>query len=87
MLLILLSNTGMAKDKEYIYTGTIEQDEQGNFFCGEYLLDYKQVMTGFKIGDKINIKSVIENPSDRSYAQYPMKSKEFVRADKKKFLK
>ena len=77
----------MSKDKEVLYTGIIEQDEQGNFFCGEYLLDYKQVTASFKPGDKINIKSVIENPSDKSYAQYPMKSKEFVRADKKKFLK
>ncbi|OYQ42019.1 hypothetical protein CHU92_04205 [Flavobacterium cyanobacteriorum] len=75
----------MSKDKEYIYTGIIGQDEQGNFFCGEYLLDYKQVMSGFKIGDKINIKSVIENPSDKSYERYPKKSKEFVAADKKKF--
>lgn len=77
----------MAKDKEAIYTGIIEQDENGNFFCGEYLLDYKQVTTGFKIGDRIKIHSVIENPSDKSYGQYPKKSRDFIDADKKKFLK
>lgn len=77
----------MAKDKNYIYTGIIEQDELGNFFCGEYLLDYKQVTAGFKPGDRINIKSVIENPSDKSYEKYPKKSREFSLADKKNFIK
>ncbi|WP_294818631.1 hypothetical protein [uncultured Flavobacterium sp.] len=77
----------MSKDDKAIYTGTIEKDEAGNYHCGEYLLDYRQVESKFKIGDKITIKSVIENPSDKSYAQYPMKSKEFSLADKKKFLK
>lgn len=77
----------MAKDKEIIYTGIIEQDELGNFFCGEYLLDYKQVTAGFNLGDKIKIKSVIENPSDKSYEKYPKKTREFSMADKKKFLK
>lgn len=77
----------MSKDKEAVYTGIIEQDEQGNFFCGEYLLDYKQVTAGFNLGDKITIKSIIENPSDKSYEKYPKKSRAFALADKKKFLK
>lgn len=77
----------MSKDKEAVYTGIIEQDELGNFFCGEYLLDYKQVTSGFNLGDKITIKSVIENPSDKSYEKYPKKSRQFSMADKKKFLK
>lgn len=76
----------MSKDKEIVYTGVIEQDENSNFFCGEYLLDY-QMAKSFNLGDKIQIKSVIENPSDKSYDQYPRKSKDFVLADKKKFLK
>src|SRR6476660_7484509 len=54
----------MSKEKG-VYTGKIEQDEHGNFFCGEYLLDY-QMASKFKIGDKVNLKSVIENPSDKS---------------------
>ncbi|AWH84697.1 hypothetical protein HYN59_05985 [Flavobacterium album] len=77
----------MAKDEKPIYTGIIEKDEAGNYFCGEYLLDYRQVETKFQLGDKISIKSIIENPSDKSYAKYPKKSKEFSLADKKKFLK
>ena len=26
-----------------VYTGIIEKDENNNFFCGVYLLDYKMV--------------------------------------------
>lgn len=72
----------MSKEKKGIYTGKIEQDEKGNFFCGEYLLDYKYTTAKFTIGDEITIKSVIENPSDISYDQYPKKSKDFVLANK-----
>ena len=77
----------MTKEKENIYTGVIEKDENGNYFCGQYLLDYKLVTEKFKEGDKITIKSIIENPSDKSYHQYPKKSKDFVAFDKKKFIK
>ncbi len=62
-----------------IYTGLIEQDNKGNFFCGEYLLDYKMVVDSFKIGDKITLKSAIENPSDISYDTYPKKCKNFAK--------
>ena len=77
----------MSKDKKDIYTGTIEKDAEGNYFCGQYLLDYRMVTEKFKEGDRITIRSVIENPSDKSYDCYPQKSKDFVAADKKKFLK
>lgn len=77
----------MTKEKEDIYTGVIEKDENGNYFSGEYLLDYKLVTEKFKEGDKITIRSIIENPSDKSYHQYPKKSKDFVAFDKKKFIK
>lgn len=77
----------MAKDDKPVYTGIIEKDENGNFFCGEYLLDYKMVTTRFKEGDKIAIKSVIENSSDISHGKYPTKSKDFSLADKKKFIR
>ncbi|HTG65901.1 MAG TPA: hypothetical protein VL859_05965 [Flavobacterium sp.] len=66
-----------------VYTGKIEQDENNNFFCGEYLLDYKMVQTKFTVGDLITIKSVIENPSDISYDKYPKKSKNFDKANNK----
>jgi hypothetical protein len=65
-----------------IYTGIMEKDENGNFFCGEYLLDYKMAQS-HTLGDFITIKSVIENPSDISYNKYPKKSKNFDKANYK----
>lgn len=65
-----------------VYTGIMEQDENKNFFCGQYLLDYKMAQK-FTLGDWITIKSVIENPSDISYNQYPKKSKNFDKANNK----
>ena len=73
----------MSKDKKGIYTGTIEKDADGNYFCGEYLLDYQHTEKNFKIGDEVNIKSVIVNPSDKSYNQYPKKSRNFFLANEK----
>lgn len=72
----------MSKQKG-VYTGIIEQDADGNFFCGEYLLDYQYTVANFKLGDEINIKTVIVNPSDRSYNQYPKKSRNFFLANEK----
>jgi hypothetical protein len=66
-----------------IFTGIMEQDKNGNYFCGEYLLDYKLAHANHSIGDWITIKSVIENPSDISYNQYPKKSKNFDKANLK----
>lgn len=66
-----------------IYTGIIEKDDKNNFFCGEYLLDYKIVMAKHQIGDMVTIKSIIENPSDINYNQYPKKSKNFDKANHK----
>ena len=66
-----------------IYTGIIEKDENGNYFCGEYLLDYQMVLKGFFLGDEITIKTVIVNPSDKSYNLYPKKSRNFAIANDK----
>lgn len=74
----------MSKEKKGVHTGIIEKDENGNYFCGEYLLDYQYTESKFQLGDEINIKSVIENPSDKSYEQYPKKSKDFFLANLKK---
>lgn len=73
----------MSRANKGIYTGIIEKDENGNFFCGEYLLDYKYTMAKFNIGDEVTIKSVIENPSDISYDAYPKKSRDFFLANDK----
>ena len=66
-----------------VFTGIMEKDENGNFFCGEYLLDYKLAQSKLTLGDWITIKSVIENPSDISYNKYPKKSKNFDKANNK----
>lgn len=66
-----------------IYTGIIEKDANGNYFCGEFLLDYQLVSKGFNLGDKITIKTVIVNPSDKSYNEYPKKSRNFDKANDK----
>ena len=76
-------NTIMSKEKKGVYTGIIEKDADGNYFCGEYLLDYQYTEKSFKVGDEINIKSVIVNPSDKSYNQYPKKSRNFFLANEK----
>ena len=73
----------MLKDKKGVHTGIIEKDADGNYFCGEYLLDYQYTEKNFKVGDEINIKSVIVNPSDKSYNQYPKKSRNFFLANEK----
>jgi hypothetical protein len=77
-----INKSTMSKEKG-VYTGIIEKDQNGNYFCGEYLLDFKYTEASFKLGDEINIKSVIANPSDKSYNQYPKKSKNFFLANQK----
>lgn len=66
-----------------IYTGIIEKDANGNYFCGEFLLDYQLVSKGFLLGDTITIKTTIVNPSDKSYNDYPKKSRNFDKANNK----
>jgi len=65
-----------------VFTGIMEQDENRNYFCGEYLLDFK-IAQKYNLGDWITIKSVIENPSDISYKKYPKKSRNFDKANRK----
>lgn len=73
----------MSKETKGVYTGIIEKDAHGNYFCGDYLLDYQTVEKNFKLGDEINIKSVITNPSDKSFNLYPKKSRSFFLANEK----
>ncbi|WKW46189.1 hypothetical protein P3875_10430 [Myroides sp. JBRI-B21084] len=67
--------------KEGLYQGIIEKDDKGNYFCGPYLLDYKLTEANFKLGDKISIKKLINNPSAMSVEQYPKKSVKFSLAN------
>jgi hypothetical protein len=36
--------------KKGVYTGIMEKDENNNFFCGEYLLDYKMAISNHTLG-------------------------------------
>ena len=63
---------------EGTYRGVIEKDENGNYFCGPYLLDYKLTVAKFKIGDTVLINSIINNRSDISLGKYPKKSMKFT---------
>lgn len=75
---LCVKNIHMPKEtKKGLYQGIIEKDENGNYFCGPYLLDYKLVESTFKLGDKISIKTLINNPSDKSIEQYAQKSMKF----------
>ena len=52
----------MTKQKG-VFTGIIEKDQDGNYFCGEYLLDFQYTEANFKLGDEINIKT--QNPKTK----------------------
>ena len=74
----------MTKEKKGIYTGKIERDEKGNYFCGPYLLDYQYTEAGsFNVGDEVNLKSVIANPSHASNEIYKEKSRNFFLANER----
>ena len=66
-----------------IFTGNLEKDEDGNYHCGDILLDYQMVLREFNLGDLITIKTVITNPSDKSFNKYPQKSRNFAKANLK----
>lgn len=63
--------------REGLYQGVIEQDANGNYFCGPLLLDYQLVKTSFKIGDRISVKKVVANTSAKSINDYPQKAIKF----------
>lgn len=58
-------------EPQNIQKGIIEQDSDGNFHCGKYILSYKYVITNNKIGDEIIITEICENKSEISKEKYP----------------
>ena len=69
--------------KEGLYRGIIEQDADGNYFCGPLILDYKLAKYYFKLGDYISVKKVVSNTSAKSAEKYPQKAVKFSLADKR----
>ncbi|MHA8066950.1 hypothetical protein V7S76_09730 [Aquirufa sp. ROCK2-A2] len=55
-----------------IVTGTVEQDEKGNFHCAEFILTYKHINEmGYKVGDTIRIIKEVNNTNEKTMHLYP----------------
>ena len=52
------------------YQGIIEQDEQGNYYCGPYHLNYNYVHDRFRVGQKIRIIQSDQNTNQRTKYLY-----------------
>lgn len=63
-----------------IHTGLITQDVNGNFYCGEYQLNYKYTEQNFKVGDRITILDATENGNFRTKDTYPYFANKYIRA-------
>lgn len=50
-------------DNEAVLDGIIEQDEKGNYYCGNSVFQYKKVHNKVEVGSKIKITKTIENTS------------------------
>jgi len=64
-----------------IFTGTIEQDAKGNYYCGEYLLNYNYVKNNYKISDKIEVLEVADNSNSGTKAFYGKYAVKFKKVD------
>lgn len=67
------------EESSNVMTGVIEQDENDNYHCGAYLLNYNYVRSNYKIGDKIKIISSNTNNNPRTKTQYPNFAHQFQR--------
>ncbi|MCF8342992.1 MAG: hypothetical protein K9I82_18595 [Chitinophagaceae bacterium] len=66
-------------DSTSYYEGLIEQDNKGNFYCGEYALAYLHIINNnFKIGDRIKITESMENTNNKTNLLYPKHAKKFI---------
>ena len=59
----------VSNDNLVIFEGIIQQDEQNNYHCGDYLLNYRD-MQPEDIGRKIKIKKCSDNTQERSKHTY-----------------
>lgn len=53
-----------------LYEGILEQDSGKNYFCGEYLVPYKEVTGKLELGQKIRVLVGKENTNDRTRNTY-----------------
>jgi hypothetical protein len=60
-----------------IYEGSIEQDDQDNFFCGKHKLSYMTVYNNFELGQKIRILIDQDNNDLKTKHLYPKFASKF----------
>lgn len=58
-------------ESKNIYEGPIEQDQNGNYFCGIHKLSYKKVNAEYKIGQNIRILIQQDNNDLKTKHLYP----------------
>ena len=74
MVLHLTDNTNIDS------SGVIEQDNYGNYHCGEFLLNATYVTNNnYKVGDIVQIKESSENTQVKSKHLYPRFGSKFIR--------
>lgn len=71
--------TPLQTDTSFCYEGTIAQDTNKNYYCGEYLLDYRKVSSNYAIGDTIKITEIAENTNTRTKHLYPKYTNTFTK--------
>jgi hypothetical protein len=59
------------------YSGEIQQDNAGNYICGDYILNYQEAEQVHKLGQRIIIKSAGMNKSPRTKEKYPTRAFSF----------
>lgn len=62
--------------EENIFEGPLEQDAQGNYYCGKYLLPYKKVHKIYSPGQKFRVLAEDENTNESTrvfYAKFAVK--------------
>lgn len=61
-----------SQDKVDEYCGIISQDNLGNYYCGDYLLNSNFLEpNNYNVGDRIKIKESVKNTNGRSNFMYP----------------
>ncbi|MFW5983295.1 MAG: hypothetical protein ACOCQ4_02250 [bacterium] len=65
-------------DDEEVYKGMIRQDTLGNYYCGEFALNYQYTQENFTVGSEIQILEYQENTNPHTNLYYPYYAKKFV---------
>jgi hypothetical protein len=79
------ANVALWKDipisTEAMYTGKLEQDDDGNYFCGIYLLNYNYTKENYSLGEEIAILEATVNNNSRTQQRYTHFANKFKRVE------